>query len=362
MTDLAVVGPDPRFGGGGSAQVEAFLAGARELGRSPELLSAPHPTLAGTRLSIDRVEALRQLRWARRLAPAVRAATSAWVASPIATHGLAAARSGRSYGCWLGTTLDDEWAARAPALDRGRRLAQRLNAPFLRPVERRVIGGAARVYATSPASRRAIAAAGDRAEDELGILPIPVDLTLFHPGADEEWVARLERPTVVFVGRADDPRKNVALLLRAWTHVLAHVPEARLRLVGRPPAGPLPAGAEAAGEVESVAAELRRASLFVLPSRQEGFGIAVAEALACGVPAVVTPCGGPEELVRESGAGKVAADFEPETLAEALAAALGDRSRLVQQRARGRSYVELHHSPERFRTELAAALAEVDDA
>ena len=56
------------------------------------------------------------------------------------------------------------------------------------------------------------------------------------------------------------------------------------------------------------------------------------------------------------------ADFDPETLADALVAALGDRRRLAERRARGRSYVETHHSPARFRTELAAALAELDRA
>ena len=131
--DLAVVGPDPRYGGGGSAQVEAFLAGARELGRSPELLFPPHPTFDGRRLTVDRVEALRQLRWGRRLAPRLTDATSVWVASTIATHGLAAARSGRRYGCWLGTTLDDEWTARAHGLDPARLFAQRVNAPLPAP-------------------------------------------------------------------------------------------------------------------------------------------------------------------------------------------------------------------------------------
>ena len=114
------------------------------------------------------------------------------------------------------------------------------------------------------------------------------------------------------------------LLLQAWPQVRSQLPDMTLRLVGRAPAGPLPAGVEATGEVASVADELRRASLFVLPSLQEGFGIVVAEALASGTPVVVTPCGGPEELVRASGAGTVLADFEPGTLAEALVAALAD--------------------------------------
>ena len=360
--DLAVIGQDPAFGGGVRAQTEAFLRGTRALGREPELLYDAHPTFAGRAFTIDRVETIRQLRAARRLAPRLSGASSVWVVATLATHGLAATRSGRRYGCWLGTSLEDEWAGRARGLDPLRRLAQHANAPLLRRLERAVIRGAAHVYATSPASKTAIAAAGGRDEAELGILPIPVDSELFHPEPDVQWLARFERPTVVFVGRADDPRKNVALLLAAWRDVRALIPEARLRLVGRPPAGALPVGVEAAGEVASVSAELRQASLFVLPSFQEGFGIVVAEALASGVPAVVTPCGGPEELVRESGGGTVLADFEPETLADALVAALGDRRRLSEQRARGRSYVETHHSPACFRTELAAAFAELDHA
>ena len=103
-----------------------------------------------------------------------------------------------------------------------------------------MIREAARVYATSAASRTAIAAAGGFGEAEVGILPIPVDVTLFHPEPDEEWFARLERPTVVFVGRADDPRKNAALLLAAWREVGARIPDARLRLVGRRPAARFP--------------------------------------------------------------------------------------------------------------------------
>jgi len=75
-TDLAVLGQDPQFGGGGVAQTEAFCAAARDLGRDPLLLSRPHPVLHGIRFSRHRVEALRQLAAARELAPAAREARS----------------------------------------------------------------------------------------------------------------------------------------------------------------------------------------------------------------------------------------------------------------------------------------------
>ena len=359
MSDLAVVGQDPRFGGGALAQMEAFLVGARDLGRRPELLYAPHPTLAGRRLTPDRVEAFRQLRWARRLAPAVRDARSAWVACTIATHGLAALRSGRPYGCWLGTTLDDEWAARARGLDRARRLAQRLNAPVLRRLERRVLRGAARVYATSPGSRAALAAASGLAESELGLLPIPVDVAALAPEPDESWLARLDSPVLTFVGRADDPRKNLQLLLDALPPIRAAVPGARLRLIGRPPRE-LPAGVEALGELDSIAAPLRESSLFVLPSWQEGFGIVAAEALASGVPVVTTPSGGPEHLVRASGGGRVLSGWDAEELAAAVTELLGDAATLGRMRAAGREHVVREHSRDRFRSLLADALRAVD--
>ena len=359
MIDLAVVGPDPRFGGGGAAQVEAFLAGARELGRSPELLLAPHPSFGGRKLTVDRVEALRQLRWARRLAPRLQDATSVWVAGPLATHGLAAPVSGRRYGCWLGATLDDEWAARARGLDPVRKLAQRLNAPFLRPLERRVIREAARVYATSAASRSALATAGGLDEAEVGILPIPVDIDSLAPEDDDAWLARLETPVLTFVGRADDPRKNLPLLLEALPLICARVPGTRLRLIGRPPRH-VPERVEALGEVPSIAQPLREAALFVLPSLQEGFGIVAAEALASGVPVVTTPSGGPEQLVRDSGGGRVLSGFEVEELAETVAELLGDVAILQRMRAAGRDYVVREHSPERFRSLLGDALCAVD--
>ncbi|HEY2326960.1 MAG TPA: glycosyltransferase family 4 protein [Gaiellaceae bacterium] len=359
MLDLAVLGHDPMFGGGGSAQTTAFLETARALGRTPELLYRPHPNLAGQPLTLDRVEAVRQLRAARELAPRCREARSLWVATTIATAGGAAPRTGRPYGCWIGTTLDDEWRGRRAGLTAAHRLAFGASLPALRQLERRVLRGAKRVYATSPGSREAITTAAGI--DDVEILPIPVDIERFRPISDEAWRAQLQQPVLVFVGRAWDPRKNVALLLEALPLLRRTIPGARIRLVGEPPRCALPEGVDATGAVADVAPHLRDATLFVLPSHQEGFGIVAAEALAAGVPVLSTRSHGPEELVLRSGGGRLLETFSPHELAATAAELLRDPATLETMRRQGREYVEREHNPTTFRLLLERALDSIDN-
>jgi len=350
--DIAVLGQDPRFGGGGLAQTNAFLAAAEQLGRRPSLLYEPHPRLGGQRLTWRRIEALRQLRAARRLAPAARESHSLWVVATLAQHGGAAPRSGRHYSCWIGTTIDSEWAGRAPGLPAFRRLAAGASIASLRALERKVLRGATELYATSAASRSAVAAASGLEETAVQVLRIPVDSTRFVPEPDEAWRRTLDNPVAAFVGRGDDPRKNVDLLLDA----AATLAQVRFRLIGRAPSRPLPANVDAIGEVSDVAEALRGATIFVLPSRQEGFGIVAAEALAAGLPVVTTPSGGPEELIRASGGGSIADGFDPDELAMIIHELLSQPDALAQMRRSGRAYVEREHAPDVFRDRLAAAL------
>ncbi len=371
--DIALVGQDPRFGGGARAQLEAFWNGSVELGRSPELLYLEYRGLRGASIegsplcgasvppTVAWLDGVNQAVAGRRLAGRVRHARSAWVVATAASHGYAAARSERPYACWIGTSLDDEWAGRRSGLQRSRRLALATSAPVLRRLERRVLGGARRVYATSEHSQATLSVAAGLGDSEIGILPIPVDIDRLTPLGDDEWSASLARPTLVFVGRGDDPRKNVSLLVDAFALVRARLPDARLRLVGKPPATRLPDGVDAVGHMPALADAVRDAALLVVPSRQEGFGIVAAEALACGVPVVSTPCGGPEGLIRDSGGGRVLASFDPDELAEALVDLLEDAGTLLAMRRRGREFVVREHSPARFRTLLEAAFEDLDE-
>jgi glycosyltransferase involved in cell wall biosynthesis len=372
--DLAVLGQDPRFGGGAAAQMAAFMTGAVEIGRRPQLFFVSHPALTeepvrlreldvpGVQVPLARLAAAQQVLGGRRLAREIHGARSTWVSATTASYGAAAATSGRPFGCWIGTTLAAEARAQRRDLPWSRRVAATINSPVLRRIERDVLRRAEAVHATSISSRAEIAEASGLAESEIRLLPIPVDTTAFAPVSDDCWRENLRAPTLVFVGRATDPRKNVSLLLRAFRGIRKTMPEARLVLVGIPPHCALPDGATALGYVSDLPRVLAASTLFVLPSLQEGFGIVVAEALAAGIPVLTTPCGGPEEMVRISGGGTVLSGFGAEEFAAAAIGMLGDTGALTAARAQARDFAERELSLDRFSARLRRAVDEVDAA
>jgi glycosyltransferase involved in cell wall biosynthesis len=75
--------------------------------------------------------------------------------------------------------------------------------------------------------------------------------------------------------------------------------------------------------------------LFVFPSHTDTFGNVVLEALASGVPAIVTPDGGPPTIVRDGETGRIVPDAE---FAEAVAGVLADPAKHAAMRLAARDY------------------------
>lgn len=109
---------------------------------------------------------------------------------------------------------------------------------------------------------------------------------------------------------------------------------------------------------DQVQARLRAADVFVLPSHWEGQPIAILEAMATGLPVVVTSVGANPQVVRDGVDGRVVPPHDPDALADALAQVLGDaplRRRLGEQ-ARARA-VERHDTA-RLRQRLTEIYAD----
>jgi glycosyltransferase involved in cell wall biosynthesis len=144
-----------------------------------------------------------------------------------------------------------------------------------------------------------------------------------------------------YVGRLS-VEKNVALLTQIERELLAQgITDFRFLIVGHGDEEPmLRAGlkqVEFAGVLRG--ADLARAyadmDIFVFPSHTDTFGNVVLEALSSGVPAVVTPGGGPKYIVRDQQTGFVVPDAG---FSSAIAALAKDPPRLAAMRTAAREY------------------------
>jgi glycosyltransferase involved in cell wall biosynthesis len=172
------------------------------------------------------------------------------------------------------------------------------------------------------------------------LMPRGVDAELFHP------CKRNRRPedraqVLGFVGRLS-VEKNIAGLVQVQNELeqLGHK-SFRFLIVGH---GGDEAWlrerlhrAEFTGVLrgEALSAAYANMDLFVFPSHTDTFGNVVLEALASGLPAVVTPDGGPRTIVRDGETGRIAPD---EKLAAAVSGILRDPAKHEAMRHAARAY------------------------
>lgn len=166
------------------------------------------------------------------------------------------------------------------------------------------------------------------------LIPNGVNLRQFYPA--EQLPAG--PPTVAFLGRLS-PEKN-PMALPAAAHRLQ--PEMRIRLVfigDGPLRTPLAQQAERLGvdahfhgtvSHDRLPDLLRGANAFVLPSYSEGHPKALLEAMACGLPVVVSDIPGNRSVVEPDANGLIFPAGDDTRLAEQLATILGDRAQATR--------------------------------
>ncbi len=183
-----------------------------------------------------------------------------------------------------------------------------------------------------------VRALGPRAP--VAVCHMGVDTRRFRPRPDARRTLHLDviERVALFAGNLVRV-KNVANLVAAFATLRAAGECDRLVLVGD---GPLRDELEAQAEGLGVRDEvtflgklpnedlpdwMNAADVFVLPSRNEGFGLVLLEAMACGTPVVGTAVGGIPEIIADGSLGALVEPDDPEALAEGM--------RTVLQRGRG---------------------------
>jgi glycosyltransferase involved in cell wall biosynthesis len=206
--------------------------------------------------------------------------------------------------------------------------------PLLRAYERhvlpRVFARCRELIAVSPVS---LAHATGRAH----VIPPGVDTDLFSPTGEPR------QRRVLYVGRVERTSrwKGLQVLVDALTRLRELAPDVRLEIVGDgDDVAPLQKRAADLGvgdlidwhgrvAHDDLPAYYRRVGVTVLPSltESESFGMALAEAVACGCPVVGSAVGGIPFVVRDGEDGRLVPPGDPVALAEALAAVLDDPPR-----------------------------------
>jgi len=177
--------------------------------------------------------------------------------------------------------------------------------------------------------------------DAAKVEPIGAGMNLAEmPDVSEK---RYDEANILFVGR-DFARKGGQVLLQAFEGVRRALPHATLTLIGAKDLHELPDGVDDLGFVSKrseagiarINAAYARASVFVLPSIWEPFGISVLEAQAYGLPCVGTEVGALPELITEADAGLVVPRNDAASLAAALLRMLRDPVMCAQMGSNGR--------------------------
>ncbi|MFD7922738.1 glycosyltransferase family 4 protein [Streptomyces sp. NPDC059740] len=250
------------------------------------------------------------------------------------------------------------WAAQGPIVatfhtSNPRSRAMIAAYPILQPALEKI---SARIAVSEYARRTLVEHLGGDAV----VIPNGVDVDFFaraEPAPEWQGVSAATRdgdrgaaPTIGFIGRIDEPRKGLPVLMRALPAIVEQLPGARLLVAGRGDQREAVAGlpAELRDRVtflgmvtdEDKARLLRSVDLYVAPNTGgESFGIILVEALSAGAPVLASDLDAFAQVLDQGRAGELFANEDADALAAAAVRLLRDPGRLAELSALGTSHV-----------------------
>lgn len=204
--------------------------------------------------------------------------------------------------------------------------------------------------AVSPAARRVIM---EHLGGDAVLVPNGVEVSAYD-GAQP--LDADPRPTVVFVGRVDEERKGLAVLLEALPELVRRVPDVRLLVAGpgdlEQVRGEVPAGLRAHVHLLGLVSETDKARLYATGdvycapnTHGESFGIVLLEAMAAGTAVVASDLEAFRRVLDEGAYGVLFPVRDAAALAAALAGLLADPDRRAALVAAGREAVRAYDWP-----------------
>ncbi len=273
--------------------------------------------------------------------------------------GLAALPAARE----LGIPLVQSYHSIAAAPDTPLAEGERPEAPGRLEGERVLAHEADLIVTVSEAERQTVQTRLGGPSERVRVVPPGVDIRMFRPCSGTEceeraaWLAHGGRPEVLVAGRLD-PLKRFDLAIDAVAAIDAER-RPSLRIVGAPP----PDGEAYARRLHDAVAEasmlsttsfdgalrrsalaerLRLASLVLIPSHSETYGLVALEAAASGVPVVAAAAGGLREAVVDGETGVLIESDAPEAWAGAIGRILGDAELSARMGAAARAHAMRH--------------------
>ena len=235
----------------------------------------------------------------------------------------------------------------------------------------RALREADRLLVNSEFTASALSQALPERADRIRVVPLCVDpdrIRLWE--AAPQAAAPPREPAALLVGRmwSEERGKGHDALIEGWPEVIRRVPGAQLWIVGEGDDAArmqnLARERGVAGAVRFLGrisdAELgslyRRASVFAMPSRQEGFGLVYAEAMWHGLPCIGSTADAAGQVIQDGVTGRLVPYGDARASAEAVAALLSDSERAGAMGEAGRRRARESFGFDRFRKDLLAAL------